>query len=64
MNLKPSECVCVYVPYVQHVHILLPLVFDDNEGSNDDNDINYMQPDDTVIMLFTGWIMTTTVAVV
>lgn len=39
---------------IQDVWILLPLVFydpDDNEGSNDDNDINCMQQDATVIML-------------
>lgn len=43
---------------VPDVQILLPLVFDDNEGSNDDNGINRMQHDDTVIMLFTSLIMT------
>lgn len=39
---------------MQDVHVLLPLVFDDNEGSNHDNDINHMQHDDTAIMLLTG----------
>ena len=46
--------------YMQDVHILLPLVFDDNEGSDDDNDINRMQHDDTVIMLFISLIITKT----
>lgn len=37
---------------MQDVRILLPLVVDANEGCNDDNDIHFMQNDDTVIVSF------------
>lgn len=57
---------CVFVPCaqvcaeVQDVHIPLPLVFDDNEGGNDDNDTDHKQHSNAAITIFTSLIVSMT----